>query len=194
MHVKKEYGVHDNNPFLLLKRTVKKVPNYPAQGIVFLDITPVLQDDALFHIVCERFVRRYSEFRIDKIAAVESRGFIFGAAIAQMLNVGFVPLRKAGKLPRSVLQEHYTLEYGSAALEMHADAVSEGESVLVHDDLLATGGTAAAACALIERAGGAVVEASFFIELMPLNGREKLDGHPVFSLLKYTKEELALSC
>lgn len=184
----------ENNPLLLLKRSVKKVPNYPAQGIMFLDITPVLQDDALFHIVCERFARRYSEFRIDKIAAIESRGFIFGAAIAQMLNVGFVPLRKAGKLPRQTLRECYTLEYGSAALEMHADAVKEGELALVHDDLLATGGTAAAACALIERAGGAVVEVSFFIELTALNGRGNLGGRPVFSLLKYNKEELALSC
>lgn len=186
--------MHENNPFLLLKRSVKKVPNYPAQGIMFLDITPVLQNEKLFHIACEWFMRRYSEFRIDKIAAVESRGFIFGAAIAQMLGVGFVPLRKAGKLPRHTLRECYTLEYGSAALEMHADAVSKGESVLVHDDLLATGGTAKAACALVERAGGAVVEVSFFIELAALNGRGNLGGRPVFSLLKYTKEELKLPC
>jgi len=164
-----------------LTTAIRDVPDFPKPGIIFKDITPILSDPDLFKASLEIFVDRHSGSGISKVAAIDARGFIFGGAVAEKLGVGFVPIRKKGKLPYETFEESYDLEYGSAAIEVHTDAFEEGEKVLLLDDLLATGGTAAAAAKLIERAGGKVVEVDFLIELAFLNGREKLSGYEVFS-------------
>jgi adenine phosphoribosyltransferase len=164
-----------------IQRAIRDVPDFPKPGILFKDITPVLADPALFRQAVDLFVERHRPHRIDKVAAVESRGFLFGAAVAYQLGAGLVPIRKAGKLPARTLEATYNLEYGSATLQIHHDAVRNGERVLLIDDLLATGGTAAAAARLVEQLGGTIVEIDFLVELVFLQGREKLKGRPVFA-------------
>jgi adenine phosphoribosyltransferase len=169
-----------------LKRAIREVPNFPKPGIAFKDITPVLLDAALFERAVELMAAPYAAARISRVVSIESRGFIFGAPIALRLRAGLVPIRKPGKLPAATQRIEYALEYGSDALEMHHDAVGQGDRVLVVDDVLATGGTAVAAAELVGRAGGAVVGFSFLIELDFLKGRQRFQGRRVEALLHYT--------
>ena len=169
-----------------LKRAIREVPNFPKPGIGFKDITPILLDPALFQYTVDLMAAPYAEARVSRVVSIESRGFIFGAPIALRLGAGLVPIRKPGKLPAATRRVDYALEYGTDALEMHHDAVGQGDSVLVVDDVLATGGTAAAAADLIGRAGGAVVGFSFLIELDFLKGRQRLQGRRIEALLHYT--------
>jgi len=168
-----------------LPQYIRSIPDFPQPGILFRDITPLLNVPEAFRSVIEELVNRAALYHVDRVAAIESRGFIFGAPLALRLGVGFVPIRKPGKLPASTLREEYSLEYGTNAIEMHDDAIRMGERVLVIDDLLATGGTAAAACRLVERAGGRVAAGVFVIELAALNGRACLAGRDVISLITF---------
>jgi len=164
---------------------VRDVPDFPKKGIVFKDITPILSDGSLFKTSIDVFVERCRGKKIDKIAGIDARGFLFGSAVAYQLGVGFVPIRKRGKLPFKTEIAKYSLEYGEAEMEMHIDAMRPGEKIVLVDDLLATGGTSAAAAALIKKVGGELLEAQFLIELEFLHGREKLVPTPVVSFLKY---------
>lgn len=169
-----------------LQRAIREVPNFPKPGIGFKDITPILLDPALFQGAVELMAAPFAEARISRVVSIESRGFIFGAPIALRLGAGLVPIRKPGKLPAATQRVEYALEYGTDALEMHHDAVGQGDRVLVVDDVLATGGTAAAAAQLVAGTGGAVVGFSFLIELDFLKGRPRLQGRRVEALLHYT--------
>ncbi len=164
-----------------IKAAIRDVPDFPKEGIIFKDITPVLGDPELFAATVQIFVDRHSGSDIGRIAAIDARGFIFGGAIAKELGIGFVPVRKKGKLPYKSIEESYDLEYGSATLCVHEDAFAKGEKVVIIDDLLATGGTAAATVKLVEAAGGTVASIDFLVELAFLNGREKLEGYEVFA-------------
>lgn len=168
-----------------LKSAVRDVDDFPQQGIVFKDITPVLSCPELFNIAVENMIKSLGEAKIDRIVGIDARGFIFGAAIADRLSCGFVPVRKAGKLPWKTIRETCTLEYGEATLEIHEDAIKKGENIAIVDDLLATGGTSKAATKLIKRLGGHVHSISFFVELTFLPGRKLLNGFHVHSLLQY---------
>lgn len=168
-----------------LQKFIRDVPDFPKPGIVFKDITPLLGDAAAFKYMIEVFAARYKNSGVGKIAGIESRGFILGAAIALELGVGFVPIRKAGKLPYKTKRREYSLEYGKDAVEIHEDAVKPGEKVVLVDDLIATGGTATAAVELLEEIGAEVCEVAFAVELEFLKGMEKFRGRKVFSLLKY---------
>jgi len=168
-----------------LRAAVRDVPDFPKKGIVFKDITPVLNDPALFRASIDLFLERCRGRKIEKIVGIDARGFVFGSAVAYELGVGFVPVRKRGKLPYRTEVAKYSLEYGEAEIEMHVDAVTVGERVVLVDDLLATGGTSAAAAVLIRKAGGNLIEAQFLIELEFLHGRKQLEPTPVTSFLKY---------
>ncbi len=168
-----------------LRAAIRDVADFPKPGIVFRDITPVLSDPELFADVTAALARPFSDAAITHVAAVEARGFILGAPVAQSLGVAFVPVRKPGKLPGATVGESYALEYGSDTLEVHADAFGPDARVLVVDDVLATGGTAAAACRLVERAGGAVAGLSFLMELGFLGGRAVLGAHRAEALLLF---------
>ena len=169
-----------------LANAVRDVPDFPKPGILFKDITPVLADPALLSATIDGMIAATGITQVDKVIGIDARGFIFGSLIAAKLNAGFIPIRKKGKLPWKTLGTSYDLEYGSNAIEIHQDAIRPGESVLLADDLLATGGTAAAALDLIQQLGGNVLGSVFFIELAFLNGREKLAGKgPVHALLTY---------
>ena len=168
-----------------LRAGVRDVPDFPKTGIVFKDITPLLSDHVLFRASIDLFLERCRGKEIDKIVGIDARGFLFGSAVAYELGVGFVPIRKRGKLPYKTEIAKYSLEYGQAEMEMHIDAMIEGERVILVDDLLATGGTSAAAATLIRKVGGRLLEAQFLIELEFLNGRKQLDPTPVISFLRY---------
>lgn len=168
-----------------LKALVRDVPDFPYPGIVFRDITPLLRHVTTFAEVLERLEARYRDRRLDLVAGVESRGFLFAAPLALALGVGFVPVRKLGKLPHPTIRREYTLEYGTNHLEMHRDAIEPGQRVLLVDDVLATGGTARASLEMIEELRGEVAGAAFLIELTGLRGREALAEWEVFSLLQY---------
>jgi adenine phosphoribosyltransferase len=168
-----------------LRTGIRDVPDFPKKGIVFKDITPLLGDRALFRASIDLFLERCRGKEIDKIVGIDARGFLFGSAVAYELGVGFVPIRKRGKLPYKAEIAKYSLEYGEAEMEMHIDAMIAGERVVLVDDLLATGGTSAAAAALIRKVGGQLLEAQFLIELEFLNGRKQLEPTPVISFLKY---------
>jgi len=167
-----------------LKACIRDVPDFPKEGILFKDITPLLADKAAFAQAIDAFAERYAG-KIDVIAGIESRGFIFGAALASKLGIGFVPVRKPGKLPADTYSAEYSLEYGTDAVEIHQDAISAGSRVLLIDDLLATGGTAAATLELLGKFDAEVVEVAFLIELEFLNGREKLKDHPVYAMISF---------
>jgi adenine phosphoribosyltransferase len=168
-----------------LKRYVRDVPDWPKAGVVFRDITPLLNDADAFSRAVEAMVEPVRTMQPTHVMGLESRGFIFGSAIAQKLGLGFVPARKPGKLPMATLKETFQLEYGEDALEIHKDAFKEGDRVLIVDDVLATGGTAAAARRLVEQTGAQPIALTLFIELSFLPGRDKLTGMPVFSVLRY---------
>src|SRR6266850_5345826 len=168
-----------------LRAGVRDVPDFPKKGIVFKDITPILSDHKLFRASIDLFLERCRGKKIDKIVGIDARGFLFGSTVAYELGLGFVPIRKRGKLPYRTETAKYSLEYGEAEMEMHTDAVRKGERVVLVDDLLATGGTSAAAAALIRNAGADLVEAQFLIELEFLEGRKRLEPTPVTSFLKY---------
>src|SRR5688572_11472217 len=164
---------------------VRAIPDFPKPGILFRDITPLLADPKAFHMVIDALVEQFIGLRVDAVVAIDSRGFIFGAPLASRLNTSFVPARKPGKLPADTRRVEYALEYGQAALELHRDALARDANVIVIDDLLATGGTAAAAGELVHLAGARVLAYAFVIELEGLGGRAKLDPTPVVSLLQY---------
>jgi adenine phosphoribosyltransferase len=164
---------------------IRNIPDFPIPGVQFKDITTLLRDGPAFKQVVDAFAARYADRAIDAIVGIESRGFILSAPLAYRLGIGLVPVRKQGKLPAATHQVEYELEYGSNKLEIHRDAMPAGARVVVVDDLLATGGTVAAACQLVELAGGKVEEVAFLIELEFLHGREKLGHYPVFSLIRY---------
>jgi len=164
-----------------LKAAIRDIPDFPKPGILFKDITPILNDPVLFRAAIDLFAKRHKNKGIRKVAVIDARGFLFGAALAYKLKAGVVPIRKKGKLPFRTFEESYDLEYGSATLAIHEDAFEPGEPVLLVDDLLATGGTALASAKLIERAGGKVAEIDFVIELGFLKGREKLAAYPLFA-------------
>jgi adenine phosphoribosyltransferase len=164
------------------------VPDFPKKGIVFRDITTLLKNKDAFHRFIDLMVERYKNERIDKVVGIESRGFIGGGALAYALGAGFVPIRKPGKLPADKIRQEYQLEYGTDAIEIHRDAIAKGERVLLHDDLLATGGTILAACKLVEQIGGTIVGLSFLIELSFLQPRKRLSQYDIFSLISYASE------
>ena len=168
-----------------LKKLIREIPDYPKPGILFYDVTTLLKDSGGFHAMVDKLCEHYHGKHVDIVAGIEARGFIFGPALAYRLGAGFVPVRKPKKLPWKTASVTYDLEYGSDTLEIHQDAVEKGQHVLLCDDLLATGGTAAAATSLIRRLGGDVIGAAFAVELNFLKGRAKLPGVDVFSLLKY---------
>ncbi len=168
-----------------LASLVRNVPDFPVKGIQFKDVTTLLKDGAAFNQAIQDLVTPFSAKPIDLVAAVESRGFIFGAPAAYRLKAGFVPVRKLGKLPYQKINESYTLEYGAETLEMHIDALAKGQRVLIVDDLIATGGSARATVNLIERLGGEVAGLAFLIELKFLNGRERLKGYDIHSVIQY---------
>jgi adenine phosphoribosyltransferase len=174
-----------SNALEQLRAAVRDVSDFPKKGIVFKDITPILNDPVLFRASIDLFLERCRRKKIDKIVGIDARGFLFGSAVAYELGVGFVPIRKRGKLPYKTEVTKYSLEYGEAEMEMHTDAMAAGERIVLVDDLLATGGTSAAAATLIRKAGGQLLEAQFLIELEFLHGRKQIEPIPVISFLKY---------
>jgi adenine phosphoribosyltransferase len=168
-----------------LASLVRDIPDFPEPGIVFKDITPVLADHEAFGELIAALADAYRQLPIDKVAGIEARGFTLAAPVALQLGAGFVPLRKPGKLPWTTINQAYNLEYGTDALEMHVDGIGAGEQVLIVDDVIATGGTAAAAVNLIERVGGKIAGLAVFIELGFLNGRAAIDGVPFHALIRY---------
>jgi adenine phosphoribosyltransferase len=182
-------GEHSGAPgpdrFGYLRERVRSIPDFPTAGILFRDITPLLADPRAFHITIDALVEQFIGQSIDAVVAIESRGFIFGAPLASRLNTSFIPARKPGKLPAETVRVDYALEYGQASLEIHKDALGPGHQVLVIDDLLATGGTSAAAGELVVAQGATVVAYAFVIELAALNGRSRLEPAPVHALLHF---------
>ena len=168
-----------------LRAKIRDIKNFPSEGVLFKDITTLLKDGPAWRFAVDSLANRYQDERVDVVVGVESRGFIFGGAIAHQLRAGFVPVRKVGKLPAKTIEVEYELEYGRDALAMHEDAISPGQRVLAVDDLLATGGTMAATLRLVEQLGGRVVGVAFMIELAFLHGREKLKNYPLHSLIVY---------
>ena len=164
---------------------IREVPDYPKPGILFYDITPVLADPGAFSELLDEMAKPFAGEGIDKVAGIEARGFILAASVAERIGAGFIPIRKPGKLPYAVVREEYQLEYGSDALEMHVDAVTGDDRVLIVDDVLATGGTAAAASRLVAKRGAAVAGVAVFIELGFLGGRSAIDGVPLHALVRY---------
>jgi len=171
-----------------IKRNIRTIQDYPRKGVTFKDLTTLWKNGPLARKVTHTFVSKWKDRKVDKIVGIEARGFITGAPVADRLGIGFVPARKVGKLPGKKLSVNYELEYGRQGLEIHSDAISKGDRVLVVDDLLATGGTARAAGALVEKLGGKVVGFAFVAELSYLRGREKLTGYEIHSLAKYDSE------
>lgn len=167
------------------ERLVRSIPDFPKKGILFRDITTLIKDKDGFKRVVEAVYEVYKDKKIDKVVSIEARGYIFGGALAYLLGSGLVPVRKPGKLPGPTIKEEYKLEYGTDALEIHKDAINKSESVLIFDDLLATGGTALATCKLVEKLGGNIIGVAFLIELQDLKGIEKLKDYEVFSLIKF---------
>ena len=173
-----------------IKSKIRTIPNWPRQGIMFRDITTLLHDAPEFSHTIELLVERYKDKHVDLVAGIEARGFIIGSILAHRLNVGFVPIRKKGKLPAETESEEYELEYGTDTIEIHKDAINKGDRVLIVDDLIASGGTSMAACKLIKKCGGEIVECCFIIELKDMGGRKKLEraGYAVYSLVEFEGE------
>jgi adenine phosphoribosyltransferase len=173
-----------------IKSRIRTIPHYPKQGVMFRDITTLLKDPVGFRITIQEIANRYVGQKIDKVAGIESRGFIIGAPVAYSLGVGFVPIRKKGKLPAEAIGHDYELEYGQDRIEIHVDAIQPGDQVLLLDDLIATGGTAGAAASLIQKMGGTVTECCFVIDLPDVGGRKRLEkrGLKVFSLCEFEGE------
>ena len=168
-----------------IRKAIRDIPDFPKPGIIFKDITPILKSHPLFRKTISILVDRYKDKAIDAVAAIESRGFIFGSTLALELGVPFIPVRKKGKLPYKTVSATYELEYGTDSVEMHEDALNPGDNVLIFDDLAATGGTAKATAELVEKVGAKVAEMAFVIELTFLNPRDKLSGYDVFSIVQF---------
>ena len=168
-----------------LKKYIADIQNFPIEGVLFRDVTPLMQDGEAYHYTIDQMISYAKSKGADLIAGPEARGFLFGCPVSYGLNIGFVPVRKPGKLPREVVKYSYDLEYGSNTLEIHADAIKPGQKVVIIDDLLATGGTVEATCKMVEKLGGEVVGICFLIELVDLKGREKLKDYDVYSVIQY---------
>lgn len=168
-----------------LKETIRSIPDWPIDGVVFRDLTTLMQDPKSFSYACDLLYDRYKDKGIDKIVGIDARGFVFGGVVAYKLGIGFVPVRKKGKLPGSTIQETYALEYGTDTLEIHEDAISPGEKVVIVDDLIATGGTVGAAVKLVKNLGADLLECAFVVELPDLKGRDQIDGCPVFAMVEF---------
>jgi len=175
---------------MTIKSLIRTVPHYPKEGIMFRDITTLLKDPLGLKLMVDELANRYKDRRINKVAGIEARGFIVGAPLAYLLGVGFVPIRKKGKLPSQTIGHDYDLEYGTDRVEIHTDAIENGDKVLLVDDLIATGGTAAAACRLISQVGGQIIECAFVIDLPDIGGKRRLQklGHSVFALTEFEGE------
>ena len=171
-----------------IKSKVRSIPNWPITGVIFRDITTLLQDPKVYKAICSIFYNRYVNEKVDKVVGIDARGFLFGSVLAYELGIGFVPIRKKGKLPYKTISESYTLEYGEATIEIHEDAISRGDRVVIVDDLMATGGTIAASAALVEKLGGDILECAFVIELPDLKGREKLGNRNSFAIIEFEGE------
>ncbi|PID75952.1 MAG: adenine phosphoribosyltransferase [Deltaproteobacteria bacterium] len=171
-----------------LKETVRSIVDWPVKGVIFRDLTTLMKDPQALRVACDLFYERYRDKNIDTIVGIDARGFVFGAVLAYKLGVAFVPVRKKGKLPAETIEESYSLEYGDATMEIHVDAVSPGDKVVLIDDLLATGGTIGAALKLIRRCGGEVLECAFVVELPDLGGRKSVDDCGVYALMEFEGE------
>ncbi len=171
-----------------IKSKVRSIPNWPIKGVIFRDITTLLQDPKAFKGICQIFYNRYANEKVDKIVGIDARGFLFGSVLAVELGIGFVPIRKKGKLPYKTISESYTLEYGEETIEIHEDAIDRGDRIVIIDDLMATGGTIAASAALVEKLGGDILECAFVIELPDLKGREKMGDRNLFAILEFEGE------
>ena len=171
-----------------IKSRVRSIPNWPIEGVIFRDITTLLQDPKAFKAICSIFYKRYVNEKVDKIVGIDARGFLFGSVLAYELGIGFIPIRKKGKLPYNTIGEFYSLEYGEETVEIHEDAIERGDRVVIIDDLMATGGTVAASAALVEKLNGDILECAFVIELPDLKGREKMGDRNLFSIIEFEGE------
>ncbi len=171
-----------------LKETIRSIPNWPIKGVIFRDITTLMENPDAFREACDRFVDRYKDMDVDKIVGIDARGFVFGAVLAYRLGVGFVPVRKKGKLPFDTIEETYSLEYGEDTLEIHKDALAKGERVVIVDDLIATGGTVGATVKLVENLGAELLECAFIVELPDLGGRKEIPGVKIFAMVEFEGE------
>ena len=171
-----------------IKDKIRTIPNWPIEGVMFRDITTLAIDPEGLREACDAFYDRYKDQSIEKVVGIDARGFIFGSVLAYKMGIGFVPVRKKGKLPYETISAAYTLEYGESIVEMHKDAIAPGEKVIIVDDLIATGGTISAAIQLVEKLGGEIVELAFVIELPDLKGREKIGNHKIFALTEFEGE------
>jgi len=182
----------DNNGFKesceYIKSKVRSIPDWPINGVIFRDITTLLQDPKAYKAICSIFYNRYVDRKVDKIVGIDARGFLFGSILAYELNIGFVPIRKKGKLPYKTISESYSLEYGEETIEIHEDAISSGERIVIIDDLMATGGTIAASASLVEKLGGDILECAFVIELPDLKGRDKMGNQDCFAIVEFEGE------
>lgn len=167
---------------------IRSIPDWPIKGVIFRDITTLMQEPVPYKKSCDALYDRYKDMKIDKIVGIDARGFVFGGVLAYLLGVGFVPVRKKGKLPSKTISESYTLEYGTAEVEMHEDSIKKGERVIIVDDLIATGGTIQAAAKLVKKLGGEIVECAFIVELPDLNGRDKIKDLNIFTLCEFEGE------
>lgn len=168
-----------------LTKTIRSIPDWPIKGVIFRDLTTLMQNPDAYKAACDALYERYKGMNIEKIVGIDARGFVFGGVLAYLLNVGFVPVRKKGKLPHKTISASYTLEYGEDHVEMHEDAITKGERVVIVDDLIATGGTMEAAVKLVKALGGEIVECAFIVELPDLKGREKIKDQKVFTLCEF---------
>ncbi len=168
-----------------LKGSVRSIPDWPIKGVIFRDLTTLMSDSEAFRESCDIFFERYKNRKIDKIVAIDARGFVFGAVLAYKLGIGFIPVRKKGKLPGETIEESYNLEYGSGTLEIHKDAINEGDRVIIVDDLIATGGTVGATVQLVKKLGADILECAFLIELPDLKGREQIEDCEVFAIMEF---------
>lgn len=171
-----------------IKDTIRSIPGWPIEGVIFRDLTTLMQNPMAYRKTCDIFYDRYKGMPVDKVVGIDARGFVFGGVLAYHLNVGFVPVRKKGKLPYKTIEESYSLEYGKNTVEMHADAIEPGEKVVIIDDLIATGGTIGAAVNLVKRLGGEILECGFVVELPDLKGREQIKDQKVFAMCVFEGE------
>ena len=168
-----------------LKETIRSIKDWPIKGVIFRDLTTLMQDPAAFRESCDILYERYKDMNIDKIVGIDARGFVFGAVLAYKLDIGFIPVRKKGKLPWKTIQETYSLEYGEDTIEIHEDAIEKGEKVIIVDDLIATGGTIGATVKLVNQLGADIIECAFVVELPDLRGRDQIQGCKVFSITEF---------
>jgi len=168
-----------------LKETIRSIKDWPIKGVIFRDLTTLMQDPAAFRESCDILYERYKDMNIDKIVGIDARGFVFGAVLAYKLDIGFIPVRKKGKLPWKTIQETYSLEYGEDTIEIHEDAIGKGEKVIIVDDLIATGGTIGATVKLVKQLGADIIECAFVVELPDLKGRDQIQGCKVFSITEF---------